>query len=279
MLLIHAADDRRSAADGLVAHTDRLRGLDIGKAVMVDDLEYLGLLKACDSLRFLVVVNEHYALSARAQQVVSRQCADDLFVLVEHGIAAIAAFEHLLAHIVYVIIQMEAYRIVGMAGARYGYGLIDELCNARRVKGRGYDAGFSRMLEPLLFSLRLAQDDAVYAELQRTLDHIRLIAAQHDAVGIVKKQRFAALRQRNGDVSGYAVEQLRVLVEYLALQHAEDIAQRNIVNVRVYYRQQAVRCDIACRERSVKRAVLVYDGDHRYLLLAHHVPCSAHSDR
>ncbi len=135
------------------------------------------------------------------------------------------------------------------------------------------------MLEPLLFCLGLAQDYAVDTESERTLDHVLLVAAQHDAVGIVEQQRLAALRQRNDDVSCDAVEKLRVLVEHLALQNAQDIAERHIVNVRIYYRQQAVRCDIACRERSVKRTVLVYDGDDRYLLLAHHVPCAAHRDR
>ena len=92
MLLIHTADYRRRAADGLVAHSDRLRGLDIGKAVMVDYLQYFRLLKSCNGLRFFVVIDQNDALSARTQQMVSRQCADDLFVLVEHRVAAIAAF-------------------------------------------------------------------------------------------------------------------------------------------------------------------------------------------
>ena len=71
MLLIHAADDRRRAAYRLVAHADRLCRLDVGKAVVVDYLQYLGLLKAGYRLRFFVVVNEHDALSARTQQVIS----------------------------------------------------------------------------------------------------------------------------------------------------------------------------------------------------------------
>ena len=71
MLLIHAADDRCRAADRLIAHADRLRGLDIGKAVVVDYLQNLGLLKAGYRLRLFVVVNEHNALSARTQQVIS----------------------------------------------------------------------------------------------------------------------------------------------------------------------------------------------------------------
>ncbi len=118
MLLIHAADYCRRAADGLVAHTDRLRGLYVGQTVMVDDLKYLCLLKASYGLRFFIVIDQNDALSARAQQVVPRQRADDLFILVEHGIAAIAALEDLLAHIVYVIAQVEAYRVLRVAGAR-----------------------------------------------------------------------------------------------------------------------------------------------------------------
>jgi len=71
VLLIHAADDCRRAAYRLVAHADRLRGLDVGKAVVIYYLQYLGLLKTGYRLRFLVVVNEHDALSARTQQVIS----------------------------------------------------------------------------------------------------------------------------------------------------------------------------------------------------------------
>lgn len=59
VLLIHAAYYGRRAADRLVAHADRLCRLDVGKAVVVDYLQYLGLLKTGYRLRFFVVVNEH----------------------------------------------------------------------------------------------------------------------------------------------------------------------------------------------------------------------------
>ena len=174
---------------------------------------------------------------------------------------------------------MEAYRILGVARARDGDRLIDELCNARRVKGSGHDAGFARVFKPLLFCLGLAQNDAVYAELERTLDHVGLITAQHDAVGVVEQKRIAALRQRNDDVAGDAVEKLCVLIEYLALEHAQHIVKRNIVDVRIDDGQQAVRRDISGRESAVQGAVLVYDGNDGHLLLAHHAPGSVHRDR
>ena len=94
--------------------------------------------------------------------------------------------------IVDVIAQVEADSVLGVAGARDGNGLIDELCNTRRVKGRGYYARAMRVLKPLLLRLGLAQDDTVYAELERAPDHIGLIAAQNYAVGVVKQKRLAA---------------------------------------------------------------------------------------
>ena len=54
MLLIHGGYDGVGAADGLVSHADGLPGLDIGEAVVVDDLHYLGLLQSGDGLRLLV---------------------------------------------------------------------------------------------------------------------------------------------------------------------------------------------------------------------------------
>ena len=71
MLLIHAAYYGRRAAYRLVAHADRLCRLDVGKAVVIYYLQYLGLLKTGYRLRLFVVVNEHDALSARTQQVIS----------------------------------------------------------------------------------------------------------------------------------------------------------------------------------------------------------------
>lgn len=66
----------------------------VGQAVVVDDLEDLGLLQTGHCLRHLVVVDQHDALAPRTQQVIARERADDLFVLVEHGVAAVAALEH-----------------------------------------------------------------------------------------------------------------------------------------------------------------------------------------
>ena len=78
----------------------------------LNSLPDLGLLQSGHGLRQLVVVNEHDTLAPRTQQVIARERADDLFVLVEHGVAAVAALEHDLTHVVDVIVEVEADQIL-----------------------------------------------------------------------------------------------------------------------------------------------------------------------
>ena len=107
---------------------------------------------------------------------------------------------------------MEADDAVRVAGAGNGYRLIYELCDSACVEGRGDYAGALAALQPLLPGLRLAEDDAAYADVERTLYHLRLIAAQHNAVGVGKQRGGAALRQCDDDVAGNGIHKLRSIV-------------------------------------------------------------------
>ena len=74
---------------------------------MVDYLENLHLVERGHALRGLVVVHEHDLLPARAQQVEAAYRAHDLVGGVEHGVGAVAALEHNLAHVVEVVGEVE----------------------------------------------------------------------------------------------------------------------------------------------------------------------------
>ena len=103
VLLIHGGYDGVRAADRLISDGDGLAGLDIGEAVVVDYLKYLNLIQPVHGLRGLVVIHEHDALALRAQQVEARQRSHNVVVLVQNRIAAVAALQHQLAHVVEVI--------------------------------------------------------------------------------------------------------------------------------------------------------------------------------
>lgn len=87
-LLIKLRDDRIRTANWFITHGDRLCGLDIRQAVMVDDTKDLRLLKARYGLRELVVVHQNDFLSSRTQEVESRKRSNDLIVLVEHRVTS-----------------------------------------------------------------------------------------------------------------------------------------------------------------------------------------------
>ena len=88
VFLIKLRDDRIRAADGFIAHRDRLRGLDIRKTVMVDDTKDLRLFEPRHGLREFIVVHQYDLLSSRTQEVESRESSDDFVVLIEYGVAS-----------------------------------------------------------------------------------------------------------------------------------------------------------------------------------------------
>ncbi len=81
------------------------------------------------------MVHQHDALAPRIEQVEARKRADDVLVLVKHGIAAVAAFEQDLLHVVDIVRQMEADDVGGrLADAVYRDGLKDEAGDLARVE-------------------------------------------------------------------------------------------------------------------------------------------------
>ena len=134
VLLIHGGYDGVRLADRLISDGDGLAGLDIGEAVVVDYLKYLNLIQPVHGLRGLVVIHEHDALALQAQQVEARQRSHNVVVLVQNRIAAVAALQHQLAHVIKVIGQVEADDVSGLADVLDRHRLEDEPTNAPRVE-------------------------------------------------------------------------------------------------------------------------------------------------
>ena len=128
------------------------------KAVVVDYLEYLNLLEPGYALRGLVVVDQHYLLAARTQQVEAGYRTHDVVVLVEHGVAAVAALEHYLAHVVDVVAQMEGDNVLGLYDALHGQGLVYDAGDAAGGERGGDYAYVAARLGPLALERGAADD-------------------------------------------------------------------------------------------------------------------------
>ena len=245
---------------------------------MVDDLQNLRLIQARNGLGPLVVVHQHHALAPGAQQVIPGQSAHDFFVLVQHRVAAVAAFQHHLADVVDIVRQVEAHDLFIVAGPGDGTGLIDQPGHPAGLIGGGDDAGAPGVFQQVRVHLRLAQDQAADADVQGPADHIRLVAADDDVVRVAEQQVLAALGQGDDHVAGHGVDQVAAVVEQAALDDAEQVEQGHRLHPGVGDSGHAVGGDVAGGQSAVQGAVLVDNGDGGYLLFPHDVPGPVHGD-
>ena len=272
MLLIHGGDDGVGAAHRLVAHGDGLLGLDIRQAVMVNDLQDLHLFQAGDGLGGFVVIHQNHPLSPGPQQVEAGQGAHNLLVFVQHRVAAVAAVQQGLFHVVYVIAEMEADNVLGLAQAHHRHRLIDQASGLPGVQRCGDDAGVPGNLRQLRRNIRLANDQAAHLGLQCGLDHLRLVPADQDALRA--QHRPVGIAFGNGDLhlAGHGVGGLGKLIDQIALQHADQIEQRDIADLAFVHGAQVVGGHVAGGQHAVQGAVVVEDGDGGDLPVPHGLP-------
>ena len=231
---------------------------------MVHDLQDLRLVQARHGLGPLVVVHQHHPLAPGAQQVEAGEGAHHMLVLIQDGVGPEAALQHGVADVVHVVVQVEADQVLALADAGDGQGVADEPHRPVGVQRRGDEAAAALHGQQLRGHLRLADDDAADADLQGPADHVRLVAADHDAVRPGEDEVFAARRQGDGDLAGDLVGVLAPGVEDAPLQHGEEVVDRNVVDVGLLDGGDIKVGHVPGGEHAVEGAVVIghrHDGD------------------
>ena len=173
---------------------------------------------------------------------------------------------------------MEGDQPLRGAGPGDGRGLIDQAVYAAGVQRRGDDAGLAGVFQPSRLHISLAKDQAGHLLIQRALDHVRLAAAQHDAVGAVEQQVFAVLGQGNGYGATDAVHQVAAVAHDPPLDDAQQVEQGDGLHTGLTHGVQAEGGDVAGGQHTVQGAVLIDNGDGGDLLLPHELPRPVHGD-
>ncbi|MPM75157.1 hypothetical protein SDC9_122148 [bioreactor metagenome] len=156
---------------------------------------------------------------------------------------------------------MEGNQIGRFADAADRQGVADQANRAIGVKGRGDEAGFRFQRPQLIADLRLADNQTLDAQLQRVADHIRLIAADDNAVFVVEQQILAGGGQSDGHFAGDTVNLLAGFVEDLSLDDGQEVVQRNVADLGIADGRHIIGRDVSGGEHSEQRSVLVGDGD------------------
>ena len=273
--LVHGGDNGSRAAHSLVAHINGVVGLNIRQSVMVHDLQDLRLLQTQNRLSLLIVVHQNDTLTAGPQQMIAGQHTHHTLLLVQDGIGAETALQHGILHIVNVIIQMEANHISALTNTTDGQGVPDQAHSPVSVIRGGDNASVLHTCQQFRIHFCLTDNDAVHIQLQRTADHIRLIAADQNMFRIREHQRLSAGRQCQRHFAGNRFPQIITLVENLAFQNRQQIEYRHILQQRSAHRADVVVCHVTGRQRAVQGAVLIGHGDDRDLLGLHGLPATA----
>ena len=198
---------------------------------MIHDLQDLRLVKPRYGLGPLIVIHQHHLLAPGPQQVVAAESTHHVLVLIQNGVGPEAALQHGVPHVVDIVVQVEADQVLALADAGDGQGMADEPHRPVGVERGGDEAAAALHGQELRQNLRLTDDDAAHADLQRPADHIRLVTADHDAVRPGEGQVFTACGQGDGDLTGDLVGILAPGVEDAPLQHGEEIIDRDVVDV------------------------------------------------
>ena len=269
-LLVHPRHDGGGAAHRLVADVDGVLGLDVRQAVVVDDGQDVRLLQAGDGLGGLVVVHQHHLLAAGADQVVAGEGPHHPAVGVQDGVAAVAALEDHLPHVVDVVLQPEELQIIPLGDAADGDGLEDPPDRAVAVIGGGDDAGAFGHLPDVVGELRLAEDHAADPKRHRLPEELRLVAADEHRLLLPVGGQVRALRQGQDHLAGDGVDHLAGLREELALQGAEDVEDGHLPQGGVGDGVHVVAGDVPGGEHALEVALVVGDGDGGDVLVLLH---------
>ena len=263
----HIGDDGVGGAHRLVAHIDGVAGLDIRQTVVVDDGQNLRLLQTGDGLGGLVVIHQNHPLFLGAQQMIPGHNAYNLLILVQNGVAGFPVLQHHLLGVVHPVIQMEAGDVLGAADPGDGGGLEDHPRCPVGIEGGGDDAGLGGVVPQLLGKLALAQHQHHHILIQRGLDHIRLVAADDDAVRAVEGQGAVALGQGDEHLAGDGVQQLTGFVEDFSLQNRQNIEQGHLIQMALGDKTHVVVHHTLPGEHTKQGAVIIGNGQGGVVLL------------
>ena len=280
LFLIHTGNDGIGRAHRLIADIDRIGGLDIRQAVVIDDLQNIRLFQAGNGLGSFVMVHQHHPFSPGTEQMIPGQKAYYLFAFIQNRIAGMTVLQHLLPDLVHPVFQMEGNDTVSTANTTDGGRLEDHPGSTVSIEGGGNNAGGSINIAQIFSRLCLAKNKTVHLHPDGAFDHIRLVAAQNNTLGILEQQVFPVLGQRNGNLSGYIVGSLSGCAHKLTLQHRKQVEQRNRLQKARIGHFHIVACHIFPGKHTIQGAIFVGNRQSGNGTIAHQLlPGTTQMDR
>ena len=163
------------------------------------------------------MVHEHDAFALRADHVVPAHGPDDLVVLIEDGVRAVPGVQEHVLHVVEVVIEVEDFEVLGSADAVDRQRQVDHPRGPVGRQRRCNDQRLGRVIAEFFRDICLTDDHGLHADVQRMADHVRLLAADDDAVRVVEQHAFMGSGDGDDHIAGEFLGNARRLVDDLPL--------------------------------------------------------------
>ena len=261
LLLVHFGDDGGGGAQHFVAEEDGSGGLDVREAVVVDDAEHFRFAEPGHRLRQFVVVHEHDAFALRADHVVPAHGPDDFVVLIEDGVRSVPGVQEHILHVVEVVVEVEDLEVLGGADAVDRQRQVDHPRGPVGRQRRCNDQRLGRVITAFFRDIRLADDHSLHADVQRMADHVRLLAADDNAVRVIEQHAFMGGGDGDDHIAREFLGNARGLVDDLPLENREQVVDGDVVHMGRIHVFHAVVRDVSAGHHAIEGAVVLHDGD------------------
>ena len=251
---------------------DWLAGLDAAQAMMVDDLDDLGLLDALNGLAALVVVDEDDLLALRHDHVVAGNDADETAVL-DDRIVAVVRLLHRTLDIRKHVKGLEADRIL-VHDAADRHALVDQAGYRIRIirRRKDEDALGLSSLDDLTGQAAATRDDHAGNALGDDVEHrlIMAVADEHDILLI--DDLLDGLDAASCDADA-ALDELALVAgyEHLTVRSSDEVTIAHAHLREVLHRKllEITLGKIRNRNDADKQALAVRNGNGLELMLTH----------
>ena len=200
---------------------------------------------------------------------------DDFVVLIEDGVRSVPGVQEHILHVVEVVVEVEDLEVLGGADAVDRQRQVDHPRGPVGRQRRCNDQRLRRIVAEFLRDICLADDHGLHADVQRMADHVRLLAADDDAVRVVEQHAFMGGGDGDDHIAREFLGNARGLVDDLPLENREQVVDGDVVHMGRIHVFHAVGGNVSGGEHAVKAAVVLHDRDDRRgaVALFHGLPC------
>ena len=237
---------------------------------MINDSNQFRLVQSGHGLSHLVMIYQNDPLALRPQQVIPADCADHPVLVIQDRITAVPAFQHCFLHVIQVIVEMKGFQFLPAGHASDGRCQIEPPGRAPCVERCGNDTGLRGGPPVFLRQVALAENHRPGLLFQRRIHHVRLAAAQDNAVRSDIPEIIAGAGQSDHHLAGERLEKIVLPVQDVPLQSGKHIQNRRVLHDRSQDCLHVCLRDRSAGHQAVERIVLIGDRQHVQIRILHH---------